>query len=627
MKESPEKMVYKIVDILRGANIQDYKKVIFPLLALRNLEDHVGKYEVPTNARWSDITSEYYELKGRILDALYEVEHANKELKGILISEVLEELDSDIYRYIVPAVSQIKLEHEVIEEILYTFAANEGKLGGDFITPKPLTKLIPSVLDVRGGKIQDGAAGVSQLLIATGEYAKKQGNPVQLYGQEINRSTWAIGKINLLLHGFDNQNFALGNTITEPAFANESFDYVVMNFPFSLKDWGREQVEFDLYGRFPYGIPSDANADMAFIQHALSALSPNGKAAILVPHGTLFRGGADRKIREGMISDDVIESIIGLPSNLFFGTGIPVALLILNKNKPAERKGLIQFIDASENYEKGRGQNILRDEDIQKIIEAYRSNQPMEQFSTFISIDEIIIEAEANLNIRRYFEVNEVESEILGTVQVNRDLYEKSPHQKVKLNDLVELYRGMNTPSKKELNKETGDGYLIQLADIQNGEILFDQLTTIHLDKKTSGYEVKEGDILLSSRGTAIKVAVVPAIDKKLILSHNFIGLRPRKGINPYFIKAFLESPIGLYYITSQQKGTAVTVLTIKDIENLPVPDLGEEQVNEIGNAFLRADKELENIIKKAKQEHARNYYSLYKKMGLIEAFRVEDNQ
>ncbi len=621
-----EEKLFRMTDILRGAiNASDYKKIIFPLLALRHLENRPENYKIPEQAKWSGIIYEYYRLKEMILEALREIEYENPGLKGVLYSDLLENLDQDIFQKVVAAINEIPLDSEVIEKILYTFAAGEGKMGADYITPKSLTKLLPPLLDIKGGSIQDGAAGVSQLLIAAGEYARKKGHQVQLFGQEINKDTWSIGKINLLIHGFDTENFVLGNTITKPAFTNQFFDYVVMNFPFSLKDWGREQVEFDLYRRFKYGIPSDANADMAFIQHGLSALSPEGKAAILVPHGTLFRGGADRQIRQGMIDDDVIETIISLPTNLFVSTSIPVALIIFNKNKPVERKEVIQFIDAADHYEKGRGQNILQDEDIQKIIEAYRSNQPIEKFSTFISIDEIIA-AEANLNIKRYFEINEVESEVLGKVQVNRELYEQSAYEKVVLKDLVVMYRGMNTPNKKNLEKETGDSYLIQLADVQEGEILFDQLTPIELDKKTSTYEVMEGDILISSRGAAIKVAVVPSTDKKLILSHNFIGLRPRKGVNPSFIKAFLESPIGLYYITSQQKGTSVTVLTIKDIENIPVPDLEKDQINEIGNSFRRADEELANIIEKAKQEHARNYYSLYEKMGLTEAFKVGED-
>ena len=626
VKKSIGEKLYRMTDTLRGdLNISDYKKVIFPLLVLRYLENQPGKYRLPEEAKWSEIIFEYYRLKDRVLEAIYEIEHLNPELRGILSSDILIDLDPNIFNKVVAAVNEFPQDSEIFEEILYMFAANEGKKGGGYITPKSLTKLIPPLLDIKGGSILDGAAGVCQLLIASGEYARKQGHQVQLFGQEINKDTLAIGKMNLLFHGLDTENLVLGNTITQPAFTNQFFDYVVMNFPFSLKDWGREQIEFDLYRRFKYGIPSDANADMAFIQHGLSALSPEGKAAFLVSHGTLFRAGADRQIRQGMIADDVIETIIGLPSNLFTSTGIPVALIIFNKNKPVERKGLIQFIDAADLYVKGRGQNILRDEDIKKILEAYRSNQSIEQFSTFVTIEEIL-NSEANLNIKQYFEVNEVKSEVLGTVKVNRDLYEQSALEKVSLKDLVELFRGMNTPNKKTLEKETGDGYLIQLADIQDGEILIEQLTPINLDKKTGPYEVMEGDILISSRGTAIKVAVVPSTDKKLILSHNFIGLRPRKGVNPYFIKSFLESPIGLYYIISQQKGTAVTVLTTKDIENIPVPNLGKEQINEIGKAFQQADEELVNIIEKAKQEHYSSYYSLYEKMGLTEAFKVGDN-
>lgn len=627
MKESMQNSILKMMDSLRGSmDAKDFQQIIFPLLALRYLEGHPGEIHLPDQSKWSEVKYEYYRLKERVIEALRGLEFQNPKFEGVFYSEVMEHMSEDVYRRVIPAVDQIDLNTEVFEELYHFFSRSEGRMGGVYITPQSLTHLIPSLLDIQGGSsIHDGAAGVGELLIKTGEYARGKGNDVVLYGQEINHATWALGKINLLLNGFSTDNFVLGNTITNPAFGNEQFDYVVMNFPFSLKDWGREKVEFDIYKRFPYGLPSNANADMVFIQHALSSLKPDGKAAIVVSHGTLFRGGADRNIRQGMIEDDIIETVIGLPSSLLYYTPIPVALLILNHNKPLERKGFIQFIDASEHFEKRRGHNVLREEDIQRIIKAYRSDQSIERYSVFIP-NKQILESEANLTIHRYFDVNEVQTETFGTVQVNKELYEQSPDKKEKLKDLVEMYRGMNIPSKKEVEKGESDYYLIQLADVQEGEILFNQLIPIDTDSKKAGaYEVQEGDILLSSRGAAIKVAVVPKTDKKLILSHNFIGLRPKAGVNPYFIKAFLESPIGLFYITSQQKGTAVAVLTIKDIEEIPVPV--PEEINDIGNAFLRADEELQNIIEKARQERIQRYLTLYGKMGLTEAFKTDESK
>lgn len=616
--------LYKASDLLRGSlELRSQKRVIFTILTVSQLEQNSSEYTIPSEAKWSYVILQGSPFKENLMNALFQIERENPDLEGVLLTKDLEDIEEDILQRLVSLINQVEVTPQLIEEVLYHFSVNEGKLGGEFMTPPPVSKLMSLLLNIKGGTIYDGTAGVAQLLIEVGGRASKSGNDYYLFGQEINPDTWAIGKMNLVMHGMKHE-FALGNTLSNPAYLEGSqlkrFDYVIMNFPFSVKGWGRDKAEYDLYKRFPYGIPSESNADLAFVQQGLSSLDEEGKAAFVVTHGTLFRGGAERKIREAMIKDDVIEAVIGLPPNLFPTTAIPVAILILNKNKSSDRKGVIQFINAEDLYEKMRGQNKLRDEDIEKIQKAYHQKKVVKQFSILVSIDEI---EDANLHFGPYFEVDEVES-IFGKVQVNRREYEKSLSEHVELRGLVDPFRGMNTPSKKDLEKQTGDYHFIQLADVQEGNILFDQLIPVNVDsKKARTYEVEKGDIIISSRGAAIKVAVIPSSDKKLILSHNFIGLRPRRGVNPYFIKAFLESPIGTYYISSKQKGTAVTVLSVKDIETIPVPALDQEIQDEIGKYFVRADEELINTIKAAKEKHKQDYSKLYKKMDINRAFKT----
>lgn len=238
----------------------------------------------------------------------------------------------------------------------------------------------------------------------------------------------------------------------------------------------------------------------------------------------------------------------------------------------------------------------------------------------FVSIEDI---EDANLNIGNYFTVDDVES-IFGEVLVNKNAYENSPEPKVSMKQLAKIIRGMNTPPKKELEQQDGEYQLLQLADVQDGKIQFEQLNAIDLDpEKANAYEVIEGDILLSSRGSAIKIAVVPQLDRKLVASHNFIIIRPNNDVNSYFIKSFLESPIGTYYITSKQKGTAVTVLSVKDIESILVPKIDADIQRALGKKFLNADNELEDAIRLAKEKYNANYYDLYEKMGLTAAFQA----
>ncbi|HWL23312.1 MAG TPA: N-6 DNA methylase [Ureibacillus sp.] len=617
--------LWKSSELLRGGTpLSKQRKIMSSIFTLKSVENNEHLI-IPETAKWKNIIFQGQNLKNNIISAFEQIEEQNIELKGVFAIKEIEELDDDILERLISLFNQTQSTPELFEELLFLFASGEGKSGGEFITPHSIAELLPALLDIKGGSVYDGTAGAAHLLIEAAKYAQKYEQGVHLYGQELNQSVWALGKMNLLMHEYKH-DYALGNTLSDPAFANGQlmkFDYVLMNFPFSLKEWGREKAEYDLYNRYIYGLPSKSNADLAFVQHALSSLKEDGKAAVIVTHGTLFRGGADKKIREAMIEDDVIEAVIGLPSNLFFTTGIPTVILILNKNKSPERKRKIQFINAQDTVDKVRGQNILRKEDQEKIINAYHKGEEIKQYSTFVSVEEI---EDANLNIANYFSLDDVES-VFGDVLVNKDAYENSPIPKIELKELVTMTRGMNTPPKKELDQTDGQYYLLQLADIQDGNIQFDQLTSIDIDeRRASMYEVEEGDILLSSRGSSIKIAIVPAINKRLIISHNFISIRPNNGVNPYFLKAFLESPIGTYYISSKQKGTAVTILSVKDIESIPVPNLDSSIQSELGNAFVKADSELAKVIKQAQEKHSSDYYELYEKMGLTSSFKsLED--
>lgn len=615
----------KISNELRGyIDALEYKHVLASIMTVKHLETG-DRFVISEAAKWSNIVFQRHDLKNVLINAFKEIEITNHELGQMFAIEGISKLNEQTVEHLISFINHIDVTPEVFKGMLYYFASNEGKAGGEFITPYSLAELLPPLLDVGDGEVYDGTAGASLLLTEAAKYAEKHGQKLKLYGQEINPTIYALGKMNLIIHGVDHE-YALGNTLMEPAFVEgqlKKFDYILMNFPFSLKNWGSERAEYDLYNRYKYGMPSNSNADMAFIQHAIASLKEDGKAALIVTHGTLFRGGADKRIRQALLQEDLIEGIIGLPQNLFFTTNIPVAILILNKKKSAERKGKIQFINAQDHVEKTRGQNVLRAEDQDKIISAYHNAEEIKQSSMFVSIEDI---EDANLNIANYFTVDDVES-IFGNVLVNKSTYENASTPKVELKELATIIRGMNTTPKKDLEQQEGEYHLLQLADVQDRKIQFQKLNAIDLEPdKANAYEVKEGDILLSSRGTAIKIAIVPALDKKLIASHNFIVIRPNNDVNSYFIKSFLESPIGTYYIRSKQKGTAVMVLSVKDIESIPVPKVDMKTQNKLGAAFAEADDELEKAIQRAKDKYNSDYYELYEQLGLTVAFKKSDD-
>jgi type I restriction enzyme M protein len=238
-----------------------------------------------------------------------------------------------------------------------------------------------------------------------------------LHGQEVNLSTFAIAKINMFLHGLDEADIRRGDTLSEPQFLDsdgtlKTFDIVVANFPYSKKEWSHETFKNDRYGRLEgYEAPPKKNADYAFILHILGSLNQNGRAGIVVPHGVLFRGGAEGRIRENLIRNDVVEAVVSLPEKLFYGTGIPAAILILNRNKPEEHKNKVQIINAEHEYEEGKKQNRLRNKDISHIVDTYDAYADEESYARVVDFEELE-ENDFNLNVRRYIADDNEEEDI-----------------------------------------------------------------------------------------------------------------------------------------------------------------------------------------------------------------------
>ncbi|MDB4230038.1 SAM-dependent methyltransferase, partial [Paracoccaceae bacterium] len=295
------------------------------------------------------------------------------------------------------------------EYLIKQFADSAGKKGGEFYTPSEVVWLLVSLLKPTSGmRIYDPTAGSGGMLIQTRNYLIKQGDDSQnlsLYGQEMNLNTWAISKMNMFLHGVVNADIRKGDTLGAPQHISGgelmSFDRVIANPPFSLKKWGKEAADADPYGRYPYGTPPKDAGDLAFIQHMIASLNAEGKMGVVVPHGVLFRGSSEKDIRKGILEDDLLEAVIGLPSALFYGTGIPAALLIINKKKPDKRKGKVLFINGELEYADGKNQNKLRDSDIQHIMDVYDAFEDSRRYSKVVDMQDIR-ENDYNLNIRRY---------------------------------------------------------------------------------------------------------------------------------------------------------------------------------------------------------------------------------
>ncbi|MGL4411696.1 MAG: type I restriction-modification system subunit M [Bacteroidales bacterium] len=314
------------------------------------------------------------------------------------------------------------------------FASDAGKKAGEFFTPKEVSTLLAKLTkSAPGARICDPTCGSGSLLIKAGN--EVGGKNFSLYGQELNGSTWALAMMNMLLHGFDSATIRWGDTLRNPKLkdgdALMKFDTVVANPPFSLDKWGAENADSDQYNRFWRGTPPKSKGDWAFISHMIEvAYEGSGKVGVVVPHGVLFRGSSEGKIRQQTINENLLEAVIGLPANLFFGTGIPAAIVIFNKGKKSEN---VLFIDASKEFENGKNQNKLRDTDIEHIVDTYRTfaegNLPQgvaEDKYAYVATRAEIAENDYNLNIPRYVDTYEEEAEIdITAVQAEIDNLEK----------------------------------------------------------------------------------------------------------------------------------------------------------------------------------------------------------
>lgn len=302
---------------------------------------------------------------------------------------------------------------DAYEYMIANFAAGAGKKAGEFYTPARVSMLIAELVAPQPGeRICDPACGSGSLLIKCGQ--KVEGDDYSLYGQEMNGETWALAKMNMFLHGMDSAHIEWGDTIRSPKLIEDDtlmkFEVVVANPPFSLDKWGQDDVKDDApYNRFHRGLPPKSKGDYAFISHMIETTTlESGRVAVVVPHGVLFRGGAEGTIRTRLIEENLLDTVIGLPANLFFGTGIPAAILVFKRSKS---DGNVLFIDASRDFDSGKNRNILRPEHIDNILATFKARQSVDKYACLASFDEIKAN-EFNLNIPRYVDTFEEEEEI-----------------------------------------------------------------------------------------------------------------------------------------------------------------------------------------------------------------------
>lgn len=343
----------------------------------------------------------------------------NQRLKTLLEDFADEKLDLRPER-----IGHMDIIGDVYEYLIGRFAAQAGKKAGEFYTPSEVSETLARlVCPKEGDRICDPTCGSGSLLI----HAAKQvgSHNFSLFGQEMNGSTWALCKMNMFLHEVDAARIEWEDTIRHPMLVENDalmkFDVVVANPPFSLDKWGQEIASGDRFERFSRGIPPKSKGDWAFISHMIAtAVEGKGRVGVVVPHGVLFRSGQEGAIRKAVIEENLLEGVVGLPANLFYGAGIPAALIIFDKARKPKGKDPVLFIDASSEFEQGTNQNRLREQDMEKIVSTFHSRKQIKKYSHIATFAELA-ENDFNLNIPRYVDTFEPEPEV-NLAAVRKDI-------------------------------------------------------------------------------------------------------------------------------------------------------------------------------------------------------------
>lgn len=450
----------------------DYKTYIFPILFFKRICDvydeeyedaleQVGdkelargemfhRIQIPEDCHWNEIRNVKKDVGQALKNAFRGVELANAKLHGIfgdaswtnkerLPDELLMTL-LDHFHQVNLGVSSVRNDDmgRAYEYLIKRFADKANKKAGEFYTPRTIVRLMVNILDPQASEsVYDPACGTGGMLLETIHHVKENGDDPRLLkvkGQEKNLTTEAIARMNLFLHGQEDFDIVRGDTLREPKFLVddqlETFDCVIANPPFSLKEWGHDQWTADPYGRKQYGLAPKTNGDFAWVQHMFASLKKSGRMTVVLPHGVLFRGGAEGKIRTQLLKENRIEAIIGVASNLFYGTGIPACILVLRESRPETHNDHVLVINAEEIYTKGRAQNTLSNDQADDIYSIYQNQEKqgpdaeeIEGVARWVSLTEIA-ENGFNLNIARYVQ-KPLEEETITVEEALKDFQQK----------------------------------------------------------------------------------------------------------------------------------------------------------------------------------------------------------
>jgi type I restriction enzyme M protein len=473
-----EQYLSKAAWILKGpVDASDFKVYIFPLLFFKRISDvydeeyrialeesdgdeayaalpEFHRFEIPPGCHWQDVREITTNVGAAIENALRGIEQANQEFLYGIFGDAQwsnkNKLSDALLINLVEHFSQYTLGNQKVdpdmlgnayEYLIKHFADLTNKKAGEFYTPRSVVHLLGMILDPHEGEtIYDPACGTGGMLLECVDHLKHNNEDyrtLKLFGQEKNLTSSSIARMNMFLHGIEDFEILRGDTLRHPAFFEadglKTFDCVIANPPFSLKEWGAENWANDPYGRNIAGVPPKGNGDMAWVQHMVKSMNSTGRMTVVLPHGALFRKAAEGKIRKLLLEQDMLEAVIGLGPNVFYGTQLAACVMVFKQNKSADKKGKVLFIDASDQVRVGRAQNFLEPNHVQQIYDWYHNYQDVENYVKVASNTDLE-ENDFNLNIPLYVEkiiednlpsVEEAMSDLKAAWQASQEAEEK----------------------------------------------------------------------------------------------------------------------------------------------------------------------------------------------------------
>ncbi|MFH7814224.1 N-6 DNA methylase [Bacillus subtilis] len=443
---------------------------------------------------------------------------------------------------------------------------------------------------------------------------------ISICGQDFAVDDSVIAEIRLYLAGFKNVQLKQANILTTPAFENQYFDFIYDAPRFGYKPTSEEMDQLKLDPRFSYyGVPSRMNADLGFMVAGIQALNDKGKGAFFFTTGALSRSGADGKIRERLVTNDVIEAVIEFPGGFYTpATGISSVLVLVNKAKMNHAQDQILFINATALSENVRKKTMLTVEGLEEILSILSERKEVKGISEIMGTNEL---HDYELVPSRYVFENEMDLGMYGTVEV--DLQALETLNTIPLHKIATTFRGYNALPKDE--NPNGNVSMIKISDIIDGEIQEDSLTRYDLGGrvKIENYRLQHGDIVLSIRGQ-LKVAIFESERDDVLLSQNFIGIRCKKDIDPAFLKLYLESPTMQFIMYNKLTGSTVLNLPPKDIEEFSIPVLPLEQQQQIVASYQKEQAELKAELEKIQSELKKSKINVFKQMGIEQTFTLK---